>query len=160
MISVENESLVCGIPSAPIWAVPGVVDCLAPKEGLLRAVAQHLLHLPDACQLAEVGDGSSVSWADVTSSANFQGMEVALEALLSDVRGEGSVPLTFPFFGFLYPLNGVEGDGEFHQVDLSLGPPLVNDHKVRPLGSDDDLWRDGASSNLPALEVRVEDQAF
>ena len=30
-----DESLVCGAPSAPVWAVPGVVDCLAPEKGLL-----------------------------------------------------------------------------------------------------------------------------
>ena len=43
MIGVtEDESLVCELhsfPSAPVWAVPGVVDCLAPQESLLLAVA-------------------------------------------------------------------------------------------------------------------------
>ena len=52
-----------------------------------------------------MGDGSSVSRADVSSGANLQGMEVALEALLTDVGGKGSVFLTFPCFGFLDPLN-------------------------------------------------------
>ena len=101
-----------GIPSAQVWAVPGVVDGLAPQEGLLGAVAQHLLHLPLAGNLAEVGDGSSVPWADISSGANLQSMEVALEALLTDVRGKCSVFLTFPCFGFLYPLDSVEGDGD------------------------------------------------
>ena len=160
MISVENESLVCGIPSAPIWAVPGVVDCLAPQEGLLGAVAQHLLHLPHACQLAEVGDCTSVPGADVAPGANLQGMEVAFEAQFFDVGGKGSVFLTFPCPGFLYPLHSVERDGEFHQMDFSYGLPLVQDHKIRPLGSHNDLRRDGASSCLPALEVGVEGQAF
>ena len=85
MIGVtEDESLVCKLhsfPSAPVWAVPGVVDCLAPQESLLWAVAQHLLHLPLASNLAEVGDGSSVSRADVSSGSNLESMEVALEAL-------------------------------------------------------------------------------
>ena len=105
-------------PSAPVWAVPGVVDCLAPQESLLWAVAQHFLHLPLASDLAEVGDGSSVSRADVSSGANLESMEVALEALLTDVGGQGSIPLTFPLSGSLNPLNSVEGDGEFHQVDF------------------------------------------
>ena len=48
-----------------------------------------------------MGDGSSVPWANVASGANLQGMEVAFEALLSDVRGESSVALTFPLFGSL-----------------------------------------------------------
>ena len=84
-----------GIPSAPVWAIPGVVDGFAPQQGLLGAVAEHLLHLPLVSNLAKVGDGSSVSWADEAPGANLQGMEVALEALLSDVRGESSVSLIF-----------------------------------------------------------------
>ena len=87
-------------------------------------------------------------------------MKVALEALLSDVGGESSVPFIFPVSGFLYPLDGVEGDGELHQVDFSLSLPFIQDHKVRPLGSHNDLWRDGATSCFPALEVGVEGQTF
>ena len=107
-----------------------------------------------------MGDGSSVSRADVSSGANLESMEVALEALLTDVGGKGSIALTFSLSGSLNPLNSIEGDGEFHQVDFSFGLPLVQDHKIRPLGSHNDLRRDGASSCLPALEVGVEGQAF
>ena len=134
MIDVtEDESLVCvhSIPSAPVWAVPGVVDCLAPQEGLLGAVAQHLLHLPHSCQLTEVGDCTSVPGADVAPGANLQGMEVAFEAQFFDVGGKGSVFLTFPCPGFLYPLDSVEGDGEFHQLATWPGDlPLVQDHII------------------------------
>ena len=164
MIGVAgDESLVCELhsfPSAPVWAVPGVVDCLAPQESLLWAVAQHFLHLPLASDLAEVGDGSSVSRADVSSGANLESMEVALEALLTDVGGQGSISLTFSLSGSLNPLNSVEWDGEFHQVDFGLCLPLVQDHKIRPLGSHDNFRRDGTSSHFPALEVGVEGQAF
>ena len=128
MIDVtEDESLVCvhSIPSAPVWAVPGVADCLVPQEGLFWAVAQHLLHLPLSSNLAEVGDGSSVSRADVSSGANLESMEVALEALLTDVGGQGNIALTFSLSGSLNPLNSVEGDGEFHQAFQLLEYQMV-----------------------------------
>ena len=107
-----------------------------------------------------MGDGSSVSRADVSSGANLESMEVALEALLTDVGGQGSIALTFSLSGSLNPLNSIEGDGEFHQVDFGLCLPLVQDHKIRPLGSHNNFRRDGTSSNFPALEVGVEGQAF
>ena len=48
-----------------------------------------------------MGDGSSVSRADVSSGANLESMEVALEALLTDVGGQGSIALTFSLSGSL-----------------------------------------------------------
>ena len=52
-------------------------------------------------------------------------MEVALEALLTDVGGKGSIALTFSLSGSLNPLDSIEGNGEFDQVDLCLCLSLV-----------------------------------
>ena len=70
-------------------------------------------------------DGTSVSWAYVAPGANLQSVEVALEALLSDVRGKSSVALTFPLFCSLDPLDGVKGDGEFYLLTTKLALPTT-----------------------------------